>query len=131
MSAPAIPVLWRSLLWVAAAEVLGCIIPILQLLLFFCGSERGECRITSPLFSVCAAPQRWGAGRCNMNCFFCQIRSDVLLWLLLSQVKRFWSQLFASVLPTIITSLLGGSLTASAAAVRHPVLRKSEWNYAM
>lgn len=125
LSAQAIPVLWSLLLWIAAAEVLGCIIPILQLLLLLRGSESGECRITSSLPSVCAAPRRWRAGWWDINCFFLVKLGQMCSYgYSLAKLRGLGSSALPLSFPTIITSLLGGSLTACAAAVKATCFEK-------
>lgn len=116
---------WSSLLWIAAAEVLGCIIPILQLLLLLRGSESGECRITSSLSSVCAAPRRWRAGWWDINCFFLVKLGQMCSYgYSLAKLRGLGSSALPLSFPTIITSLLGGSLTACAAAVKATCFEK-------
>lgn len=94
-----IPALWSLLLQIVAAEVLDCVTPGRQLLSLRCGSESGDWEDNLiPLLRMWDPTGLGELAGCDTNCFFFQIRSDMLFWLQLSQVKRFQSQLFASVL---------------------------------
>lgn len=124
LSAQAIPVLWSSLLWIAAADVLGCIIPVLQLLVTAWLTKWGVQDKPHP-FPLCVQPH--GAGELaavTWTAFFVKLGQMCSYGYSLAKLRGLGPSSLPLSFPTIITSLLGGSLTACAATVKATCFEK-------